>query len=99
VNREGLRHPTFWANRRSPRMVKAFAQLWGREDLWVSGGSRRAEALRTLTTKPIAAKRGDMVLWHASLPHGSSQNRAKRPGLTQDFAMRPSRWAYNKVWE
>ncbi len=31
-----LRHPAFWANRRSPRMVKAFAQLWGREDLWVT---------------------------------------------------------------
>ncbi len=31
-----LRHPAFWANRRSPRMVKAFAQLWGREDLWAS---------------------------------------------------------------
>lgn len=31
-----LRHPAFWANRRSPRMVRAFAQLWGREDLWVS---------------------------------------------------------------
>ena len=31
-----LRHPAFWATRRSPRMVKAFAQLWGREDLWVT---------------------------------------------------------------
>ena len=29
-----LRHPTFRANRRSPRLVKAFAQLWGRDDLW-----------------------------------------------------------------
>lgn len=29
-----LRHPAFLANRRSPRLVKAFAQLWGREDLW-----------------------------------------------------------------
>lgn len=29
-----LRHPSFAANRRSPRLVKAFAQLWGREDLW-----------------------------------------------------------------
>jgi hypothetical protein len=29
-----LRHPSFVANRRSPRLVKAFAQLWGREDLW-----------------------------------------------------------------
>jgi hypothetical protein len=29
-----LRHAAFLANRRSPRLVKAFAQLWGREDLW-----------------------------------------------------------------
>ena len=29
-----LRHPAFIANRKSPRLVKAFAQLWGREDLW-----------------------------------------------------------------
>lgn len=29
-----LRHPSFVANRRHPRLVKAFAQLWGREDLW-----------------------------------------------------------------
>lgn len=27
-------HPAFWANRHAPRLVKAFAQLWGREDLW-----------------------------------------------------------------
>jgi len=29
-----LRHPAFVANRQSPRLVKAFAQIWGREDLW-----------------------------------------------------------------
>lgn len=29
-----LRHSAFLANRRSPRLIKAFAQLWGREDLW-----------------------------------------------------------------
>jgi ectoine hydroxylase-related dioxygenase (phytanoyl-CoA dioxygenase family) len=29
-----LRHPAFLANRNAPRLVKAFAQLWGREDLW-----------------------------------------------------------------
>lgn len=29
-----LHHPAFAANRRSPRLVKAFTQLWGREDLW-----------------------------------------------------------------
>jgi len=31
-----LRHPAFWQNRHSPRIAKAFAQLWGREDLWVT---------------------------------------------------------------
>lgn len=31
-----LRHPSFRATRRSPRLVKAFAQLWGCEDLWVT---------------------------------------------------------------
>jgi hypothetical protein len=31
-----LRHPAFIANRRAPRLVKAFAQLWGREDLWAT---------------------------------------------------------------
>jgi phytanoyl-CoA dioxygenase PhyH len=31
-----LRHPSLRANRNSPRLVKAFAQLWGREDLWAT---------------------------------------------------------------
>lgn len=31
-----LRHPAFLANRRAPRLVKAFSQLWGREDLWAT---------------------------------------------------------------
>lgn len=31
-----LRHRAFWANRRSPRIAKAFSQLWGRDDLWVN---------------------------------------------------------------
>jgi len=29
-----LHHPAFEANRESPRIHKAFAQLWGRADLW-----------------------------------------------------------------
>ena len=164
-----LRHPAFSANRRSPRMVKAFAQLWGREDLWVTvdqgglnpperegwpfpgphlhwdttlaephyldvqgilyladtaedqgafscvpgfhkrlkgwleglpkGVDPRKEALQTLTMKPIAAKRGDMVLWHASLPHGSSPNRGTRPRVAQYISMRPSRWLHNAEWK
>ncbi len=31
-----LHHPALWANRDSPRIHRAFAQLWGREDLWSS---------------------------------------------------------------
>lgn len=31
-----FQHPSFEANRRSPRIHKAFAQLWGHADLWVT---------------------------------------------------------------
>lgn len=31
-----LRHPALEVNRRAPRIHKAHAQLWGREDLWVT---------------------------------------------------------------
>ena len=31
-----FQHPAFTANRRSPRVHKAFAQLWGTADLWVT---------------------------------------------------------------
>lgn len=31
-----FQHPAFEANRRSPRIHKAFAQLWGTADLWVT---------------------------------------------------------------
>jgi hypothetical protein len=31
-----FQHPAFTANRRSPRIHKAFAQLWGTADLWVT---------------------------------------------------------------
>lgn len=31
-----LHHPALSANRESPRIYRAFAQLWGREDLWVN---------------------------------------------------------------
>ena len=30
-----VHHPALWANRESPRIHRAFAQLWGRDDLWV----------------------------------------------------------------
>jgi hypothetical protein len=31
-----LHHRALWANRESPRIHRAFAQLWDREDLWVN---------------------------------------------------------------
>ncbi len=33
---ELIQHPAFNANRHAPRIHKAFAQLWGTSDLWVS---------------------------------------------------------------
>jgi len=29
-------HQTFWDNRQFPRLYRAFAEIWGRADLWVS---------------------------------------------------------------
>jgi len=164
-----LRHPALVANRCAPRIHKAHAQLWGREDLWVTidqggfnpperedwpfpgphlhwdttlaephcfelqgilyladvaedqgafscvpgfhhtlkqwlksvpaGMSAHDHAKRTLTMKPIAAKRGDMIIWHHLLPHGSSPNRAKRPRVVQYMSLRPTRFAYTGQWK
>ncbi|WP_213948207.1 phytanoyl-CoA dioxygenase family protein [Luteibacter sp. dw_328] len=163
-----LRHPALVANRSAPRIHKAHAQLWGREDLWVTidqgglnpperedwpfpgphlhwdatlaephclelqgilyladveedqgafscvpgmhrtlkqwlstvpaGVSAQQHAHRTLTMKPIAAKRGDMIIWHHLLPHGSSPNRAQRPRVAQYMSLRPTRFAYADKW-
>ncbi len=164
-----LRHSAFVANRRSPRLVKAFAQLWGREDLWPTidqGGFNPPERAgwsfpgphvhwdaslalphcfgvqgilyltdtpaeqgafccipgfhRTLETwledlpagedprrailchprlKAIEGGAGDLVLWHQSLPHGSSPNRGTKPRVAQYIALRPTRWAYAAEWK
>ncbi len=163
-----LRHPDLDANRRSRRITKAFAQLWGREDLWptidqaglnpperpgwlfpgpllhwdttlarphhfgVQGilyladvaedqgafccipGFHRilgewldglppfadptAEIRKHLEVIQIAGNAGDMVLWHQSLPHGASPNRATRPRVVQYLQMWPTRWAWNDLW-
>jgi len=164
-----LRHPALVANRRSPRIHKAHAQLWGREDLWVTidqvglnppvrqnwpfpgphlhwdatlaephcfelqailyladvdenqgafscvpgfhrtlkdwlksipdGMNLHEHAKRSLTMKPIAAKRGDMIIWHHLLPHGSSPNHALRPRVVQYMSLRPTRFAYTREWK
>jgi len=164
-----LRHPALVANRRVPRIHKSHAQLWGREDLWVTidqvgfnpperknwpfpgphlhwdatlaephcfqlqgilyladvaedqgafscvpgfhhtlkqwvktvpaGMGFNDHARRTLTMKHIAAKRGDMIIWHHLLPHGSSPNRAQRPRVVQYMSLQPTRFAHTKEWK
>jgi ectoine hydroxylase-related dioxygenase (phytanoyl-CoA dioxygenase family) len=49
--------------------------------------------------KPVAAKRGDMIIWHHLLPHGSSPNRAQRPRVVQYMSLRPTRFAYTEEWK
>ncbi len=161
-------HPAIWANRLAPRITKAFAQLWGREDLWMTidqaglnpperpgwqfpgphthwdttlapplhfgvqgilyladvagnqgaftcypgfhrrleswlaelpaGADPRQAVLDEPGLTPIAANAGDMVLWHKSLPHGSSPNRAAKPRVAQYLTMQPTRWAHHNEW-
>lgn len=37
----------------------------------------------TWPVKPIAAKAGDLIIWHQALPHGSSPNHAQLPRIVQ----------------
>jgi hypothetical protein len=68
ANLEGImvtlvRHPAFDANRQSPRLRKAFAQLWGTDDLQVSvdrGGFNPPE-------RPNDRFRGSDLHWDTSL--------------------------------
>ncbi len=39
--------------------------------------------------KPIAAKAGDLVIWHHALPHGASPNKAAFPRMVQYINMYP----------
>ncbi|WP_263409695.1 phytanoyl-CoA dioxygenase family protein [Terriglobus tenax] len=163
-----LMNPAFVANRKTPRVVKAFAQLWGREDLWPTidqgglnppekpgwlfpgphlhwdyslarphtldiqgilyltdtpahqgafccipgfhrtlgdwldalpeGSHPREAILGHAGAQPIAAGAGDLVIWHAMLPHGSSPNRGVLPRVVQYLSMRPTRWERTETW-
>ncbi len=48
---------------------------------------------------PIAAEAGDFVIWHQSLPHGSSPNRGKYPRIVQYLNMYPPNFWENPVWK
>jgi hypothetical protein len=58
-----FQHPVLDANRRSPRIHKAFAQLWGTSDLWVSTDRVGFNA----PERPGHAFRGPDLHWDVSL--------------------------------
>lgn len=156
---ELIQHAALQAGRKSARIHKAFAQLWGTADLWVSadrcgfhppqregqpfpgpdlhwdvdfaqplsfatqgilyladtpaeqgaltvvpgfhqrlpewlatlppGADPQQQDLHALGSVPVAAQAGDMVIWHAWLPHGSRPNRGERPRVVQYINMLP----------
>lgn len=47
------------------------------------GSDPQQQNLHALGSVPLAAKAGDLIIWHTALPHGSSPNTAKRPRLVQ----------------
>lgn len=162
-----VRHPAFDANRASPRIRGAFAQLWGTADLIATidrGGfnppvsSRHPftgqglhwdtslhlpmplglQGILYLTDTPaeqgalrcvpgfhrrigdwlaalppganprdqdlssqavcIGAEAGDMVIWHAALPHGASPNRGALPRLVQYITYFPPGRVDSRPW-
>lgn len=58
-----FQHPAFTANRRSPRIHKAFAQLWGTADLWVTTDRAGFNA----PERPGHLFRGPDLHWDVSL--------------------------------
>jgi hypothetical protein len=58
-----FQHPAFEANRRSPRLHKAFAQLWGHADLWTT--TDRVGFNPPIT--PNTPYRGQPLHWDVSL--------------------------------
>ena len=164
-----FQHEALAKNRQSPRIRKAYEQLWSRSDLWVSNdragfnppetsdwkfpGPRlhwdvsleppipfgtqgilyltdtlpeqgaltivpgfqnrieewlrglpsnvnpRNEDIYALGTKAIGANAGDFIIWHQSLPHGSSPNRATLPRIVQYINWQPADPEVRKNWK
>ena len=72
-----------------------------RIDRWLAGlppgVNPRAQDL-SAEAVPIAARAGDMVLWHAALPHGASANRGTRPRMVQYISWYPPGWSDERPW-
>lgn len=60
-------------------------------DQWLrelpEGGDPAQQDWSQWNVKPVAAKAGDLIIWHQALPHGSSANRAHYPRMVQYINM------------
>jgi Phytanoyl-CoA dioxygenase (PhyH) len=162
------RHPALDKNRASPKIRRAFEQLWGRTDLLVTtdktgfnppekanftyrgtgihwdfslarpipfgvqgilyltdtaanqgaltlapgfhhkiddwlaqlpaGANPRKQDLSKLGLVAIAANAGDLIIWHNSLPHDSSPNRADSPRIVQYLYWQPRSFKMQEEW-
>jgi hypothetical protein len=72
-----------------------------RIDSWLaalpSDAGPRAQDLSGAAVR-VPGRAGDMVLWHAALPHAASANRGERPRLVQYIAYRPLGWVDPRPW-
>jgi hypothetical protein len=72
-----------------------------RIDAWLAGlppGANPREQDLSAEAVPIAARAGDMILWHAALPHGASANRGIRPRMVQYIAWYPPERSDERPW-
>lgn len=53
------------------------------------GADPQQQDLHALGSMPVAGRAGDMVIWHAWLPHGSRPNLGERPRVVQYINMMP----------
>jgi hypothetical protein len=63
-----------------------------------AGTNPRNEDLSVFNPVPIAANAGDFIIWHHSLPHGSSPNRAATPRMVQYLYWQPPGYELQKEW-
>lgn len=73
-----------------------------RVDEWLGsledGKNPRTQNLDDLGAVPISGKRGDFVLWHHALPHGSRSNKTDKPRIVQYIKWYPPDLVDKREW-
>lgn len=62
------------------------------------GVDPRQQAVRELNAKPIPGEAGDLIIWHAALPHAATPNHAALPRVVQYLNMFPSQYEVTSGW-